>query len=432
MPAYQTPYGYYAWPPQPARPKRDTYLLVVGIISFAASCLTIIGGLVCGALLGLLNIMPVGMAESDQFAGVILFLTLSIAGVVGGGFCFYHSMRSLFFRKPSSLVRLPQFWIFLVFYLVTLGLGYLLHTQGQDVTMPQLTGLLIYLGAVFPALAILALGIRRLHFPKSNVWPTSWRRLTLALVSGATLAILLATVLELAIAVVLFGLQNYNILSTMTEQGNIDTNSTNAILLLILLSVVAPVVEEVVKPLAVVLLIGRVRSKAEAFALGLACGIGFNLVETTGYISSGYSDWLNVALVRSGAGLLHGFGAAMMALGWYYLTSREGGSLLRRLLLGFGCGFYAILQHAAWNGSWGLALIPGPVGDFVQKWSWNLGLFSIDAPELFNLVEIVGILLFFVYMAGRLRVRPSAPADPLSGEREGKTQFTEQMQPFPA
>ena len=180
-------------------------------------------------------------------------------------------------------------------------------------------------------------------------------------------------------------------------------------LLLILLSVIAPLVEELVKPLAVVVLIGRVRSKAEAFTLGLACGIGFNLVETTGYISSGYNDWLNVALLRSGAGLLHGFGAAMVALGWYYLTHKEEGAWQKRTLLAFGCAAYAVFQHALWNGSVGLIFLPGPVGSFFQNWSWSLGTFQISATELVNVAEMLGILIFFVYMAGRLRARASMP-----------------------
>src|SRR5262249_55067782 len=156
-------------------------------------------------------------------------------------------------------------------------------------------------------------------------------------------------------------------------------------------------------------LIGRVRSKAEAFALGLVCGIGFNLVETIGYISAEYNDWLHVALVRSGSGLLHGLGTAMMALGWYFLTHKEEGSGRRRILLAVSCGAYAIFQHALWNGSWGLILIPGPIGNFVRNWTWSAGFLTIDAPTLFNIVELIGILIFFLYISGRLRARSDLP-----------------------
>lgn len=341
----------------------------------------------------------------------------------------YHSIRSLFLQKPSRAVWLPRFWIFLLCYLVTLGAGLWLHINGLDLSSSLLTGTLIYLGAIFPALTIMALGIRRLSFPKAGKrapagsrqalaqrlsrerlpgaarWPTSWRRLTLALVSGATLSIGLASFLELILQLIMLGSQSGAVTQYISNPNSGNPPPSLFGLLLVLLSVIAPLVEELVKPLAVVILIGRVRSKAEAFTLGLACGIGFNLVETTGYISSGYNDWLTVALVRSGAGLLHGFGAAMVSLGWYYLTHKEEGRWQRRTLIAVGCAGYAVLQHAIWNGSVGLALLPGPLGSFFQNWSWNLGTISIDGLELVNIIEMIGILIFFVYMSGRLRAK---------------------------
>lgn len=431
---YPPGYGSYPWPLAAARPKRDTYLLVMAIIGFIGSCLAILGGLISLGLMLLTSAVPSQHIAADQFfASIVLFLTLAFAGIVGGGFCAYHSACALFFRKPSRNIWLPRFWIFLLCYLAILGVGYWLNTLGQSTTSPLLTGMLIYLSALLPALAILALGIRRLRFSlaeqwgafwrlalhqpqraasvvsRDGQWPTSWRRLVLALVSGATLSVLLAGALEFILQLLLLGSQGNTILQSLSNP-NVNPDPSFYGPLLIMLALVAPIVEEFVKPLAVILLIGRVRSKAEAFALGLACGIGFNLVETSGYISSGYNDWLQVALVRSGAGLLHGFGAAMMALGWYILIHKEEGRRLRRLLLASGCGLYAIAQHALWNGSWGLALIPGPIGDFFQNWSGSVGVLTINASELVNIVEMLGILIFFLYMAGRLRVRtPEQP-----------------------
>lgn len=413
----------------PARPKRDTYLLVVAIAAFACSCLVVLGGLgsvILMILVGLERSAGVlDMSDRLFFANMIQFLSFALAGLVGGGFCFYHSMRSLFLKKPSQNIWLPSFWIFLLCYLGTLGLGFWLHTQNLDTISAISLGMLVYLAGIFPALTVLTLGIRRLSFvktgrrgrfrsePEANearasrvaVWPTSWRRFTLALVSGATLGIGLAGVLELIFLLILVGAQSGGLLQLIE---NVDTNSPMFNILLILAAVVAPIVEELVKPLAVVILIGRVRSKAEAFALGLACGIGFNLVETVGYISQGYTNWLDTALGRSGVGLLHGFGAAMMALGWYILTHREEGPRSRRVLLACACGVYAILQHAFWNGSVALGLLPGAIGNFFQTWSLELGPFTIDGFELVNFVELILILIFFLYMTGRLRARPGA------------------------
>ena len=78
---------------------------------------------------------------------------------------------------------------------------------------------------------------------------------------------------------------------------------------------VAPLVEEGVKPLGAILVMPRIRSASEAFLLGLAAGIGFDFVETIGYIGMGEADWISVAIQRVGAGLLHGVGAGMGALG---------------------------------------------------------------------------------------------------------------------
>src|SRR5258708_19978767 len=118
-------------------------------------------------------------------------------------------------------------------------------------------------------------------------------------------------------------------------------------MLFVIGAVIGRLMEETVKPLAVVILIGRVSSAAEAFVLGLACGIGFDLIETTGYISAGYQDWLNTALIRTGSGLLHGFVAAMVALGWYYLTHPG----THRWLKALGSWLYAVAHHALLNGS---------------------------------------------------------------------------------
>lgn len=420
-------YGYYAWPQVPPQPKRDTYLLVVAITAFACSCLAILGGLASLGILGLISIAPDASTMPDQlFSSTLLLLALAFAGIVGGGFCTYHSMRSLFFKKPSRAVWLPRFWLFLLCYLAVLGAGYWLHTQGQDVTSLPLTGLLVYLSGLFPALTILALGLRRLRSSPRGRWlrrshrdrdaagtskpPTTWRRLVLALVSGATLSVLLAFTIELLVLLILVGPRSTQLLQSLNDPnaGNPDPSLYG--LLLITLAVVAPIVEELVKPLAVIVLIGRVSSKIEAFALGLACGIGFNLVETTSYISSGYTDWLHVALDRSSAGLLHGFGAAMMAVGWYCLTHKEEGSRnwRQRLLLAFGYSSYAFLQHAIWNGSFGLSFIPGPIQDFFQNWSWSFGPLYIDGSDLFVIVGTIGMLALFIYMTGRLRPKQTA------------------------
>ena len=172
----------------------------------------------------------------------------------------------------------------------------------------------------------------------------------------------------------------------------------------------APLVEEAAKPLAFVVLIGRIRSAAEAFVLGLSCGIGFDLIETSGYISQGNQDWVNVALQRSTAGLLHGFGAAMVALGWYFITHRKGRN--NSVLLGIGCILYAVLQHAIWNGSFVLQLLPAPIGPYLASGNIGSGAYAFPAFLLVYVSLSLLMLIFFLFVTGRIRPkRTQGPMD---------------------
>src|SRR5260370_29357119 len=156
---------------------------------------------------------------------------------------------------------IPQFWIFVLLYLVVIGVAYALQTQGLAVAYPPLTAALIVLAGIFPALAVLALGVRRLHFPRSSRWSTSSRRFTLALVSGPTLAIGLAAVLELAFLTLLLRGQAVNPLLCIA-QPNVSNCQNPGVynMLLVIVAVIAPLIQETVKRLAFWISLGRVPS----------------------------------------------------------------------------------------------------------------------------------------------------------------------------
>ncbi len=415
------PYPYY-WQAPPQKPKRDGYEFGIAIASFVGAILVLLGGLASFLIL-LLSVFAYSsgvstspLPQSQIFSSYTLFTALGIAGVVGGAFGLYHSIRALFLQKPSADFKLPRFWIFLALYIAVLIIAGVLFANGQSVSNPLLTIFLIALAGIFPAVTILSLALRRLRFPHSEHWPTTWRRFTFALVSGATQAIVLASIFELILTFVVaaglgvtssaFAIDNPNF------QMPTDPRAISFIFLLV--SVIAPLVEEAVKPLAVVIFIGRMRSAAEAFILGMSCGIGFDLIETSGYISMGYKDWLNVALQRSTAGLLHGLGAGMVALGWYYLTHPKASK--HRFLLAFGCWLYAVLQHAIWNGSFGLALLPAPIGAYFDTGTIPFGSLQIPSVILVYIAESVLMLVFLFYVTRKLR--PSSdmpPAKPETG-----------------
>ncbi len=398
------PYYGYAYPAQLTRPKRDGYLFTISILSVIGSSLATLGGLASIVILSLLALVPSSSFNGKQdqlFSGLVLFVALAVAGCLGGSFGLFHSIRSLL-RKPSSDLKLPQWWIFLAAYVVVIVIAAILRANGLAVANLPLAVILIALAGLLPALTILSLGVRRLHFPRNARWPTRWRRFAVAIASGATLAIVLALVFESILTVVASDLlKTSSGFSLDNPNQPLPSDPRSLGFLFVLVSVIAPLVEEAVKPLAIVAMIGRIESAAEAFVLGLSCGIGFDLIETSGYISSGYNSWLDVALQRSTAGLLHGLGAAMVALGWYYLTHPKASH--HRFLFGFGCMLYAVLQHAIWNGSFLLQTLPAPIGPYLADGVIGSGAFAFPAFLLVYIVESILMLTFFIFVTGKIR-----------------------------
>src|SRR5437764_5662781 len=119
------------------------------------------------------------------------------------------------------------------------------------ITSPALTAILIAFAAIFPTLVILALGDRRLHFPRNSPWPTSWRRFTLAIVSGATLGVALAAVLEFILELLLVHGQVTNPLLCVDQPNAPNCQNPGVYnIILIVVAIMAPLTEETVKPLA--------------------------------------------------------------------------------------------------------------------------------------------------------------------------------------
>ncbi len=401
-------YAPYMW--QPPRPKRDGFHLATSIIALIGSSLAIIGGLISGGILLLFlislsaNVSGRSITDEQAFAAIMTFTSFILAGIGGGGFSLYHSIRALL-QKPSASFKLPRFWIFVILYVLVLASGFALRANNQEVAIPPLTATLIILAGVFPILALLALGIRRLRTPE---WTTTWRRFILAITSGATLGIGLALLLELGFLILLLRVPDaISALRSINDpRAQQPSGFTTFSIIFLIVAIMGPIVEETVKPLAVAFYIGRVRGAAEAFALGMAAGMGFALVETVEYISSGYHDWLTVALERTGAGLLHGFGAGMVALGWYYLIRTKD---RQRFLKAFACWAYAVFQHLVWNGTAVLTYLPNPYGSTLNSWNLNVGFISLPFVEILNIIEAVFILVFFIYMTRRLRQKTPPP-----------------------
>jgi RsiW-degrading membrane proteinase PrsW (M82 family) len=406
---YGYPYGYYY--PVYVRRRRapgETYALVVSWI------VTVFGGLsiLCGLLMALLVALATSAGPLDNLTEQTVFTGITLGPLVGGGFAIYYGIRGIL-RHPSPRFSLPNPLIFVVLTALTLAGGVALwHANAAPGPALAVLPLAIASG-LLPALAIFSLTTWRLRMP------TTRRHVWMSFFYGLTLAPLLAIIFELVAAI--FFTQLLTSFGVPVPVGSGVTNPSTAnpndpvgiVLLLLSLSVAAPLVEEGVKPLGAVLLMRRLRTPASAFLMGLAAGIGFDMFETIGYIGQGEADWVGIAIERIGAGLLHGVGAGMAALGWYYLINGKGVRL--RWLRGVGGIVYAVLQHAIFNGSNLLNLVPGPIGQWMQQ-PLYVGRLPLDGGVLLFFGYYVVILGVLIYVTGRLaQPREIALEPPLGG-----------------
>jgi RsiW-degrading membrane proteinase PrsW (M82 family) len=341
-----SPYGYP--PPQPKRAPGETYALVVSWIVTVVGALSIILSLLALAFSGLLlTLLPNDLTVPG------LAVSFGLAPFVGGVMAMVFGIQGIL-RRPSRTFTMPSYWFLLALTLLAFGAGVALWNIYPSPGSALAVVPLVVMSGVLPALAILALASQRLRNPSTR------RHTWMSLAYGATLGALVALIVELiasaAIDLVARGL-GYG------GGGGLTTTATDpvgVVIQLLDIAVVAAVVEETLKPLGAVLIIRRLSTRSEAFLVGMAAGIGFNIVETVGYITMGQADWVNVALERCYAGLLHGVGAGMATLGWWYLINGKGVPL--RFVKGFGLILYAMAQHAINNGASVLVdLIPDPV-----------------------------------------------------------------------
>jgi hypothetical protein len=159
------------------------------------------------------------------------------------------------------------------------------------------------------------------------------------------------------------------------------------------LSGVAPLLEEMLKPLPLWLLSKRSLTPAQGFVGGLICGAAFALFESIGALSTSVgTNWAELAFGRAGTGLLHTFNSGM--LGWALASTWQDGRYGRLALTYLG----AVLVHATWNTlslfSGVQTLLPSTQGGSPAGYYAGMGALIV--------------LMLFVLVRTNLRLRPTA------------------------
>jgi RsiW-degrading membrane proteinase PrsW (M82 family) len=130
---------------------------------------------------------------------------------------------------------------------------------------------------------------------------------------------------------------------TSTVLPEIVATPTIALFLFVLLAVIAPLSEELVKATGAILVLSKraVVSRGDAFMAGAGAGLGFGVMEGLGYTLMAPSAWQQVILMRAPVVVLHVAATTIVTLGWFRMRERGRGFLPYFAI--------AVLFHAAWN-----------------------------------------------------------------------------------
>jgi PrsW family intramembrane metalloprotease len=264
---------------------------------------------------------------------------------------------------------------------------------------------------------ILALGSGGL--PLGTRWQ-SWSVLGLSM----TLAPFLLLILETIVAIVLFfGVVAYIVaqpelifeLQALSRQIMILGPESDAardllaplltkpgvmVIALIYIAVMVPAIEELLKPLGVWLLAGRLDSAAQGFTLGALSGAGYGLIETIG-VSGQAGEWASLLFSRIGTGLLHITTSALMGAA-IVMAWRE-----RRYLRLIGTYFLAVLLHGLWN-AFATLFTFSTLAELIDQ-PGGLGTLQ---PMLITVMSLLAVILFVILFISNRRMRKTVPTPP--------------------
>ena len=120
---------------------------------------------------------------------------------------------------------------------------------------------------------------------------------------------------------------------------------------ILVITVAAPIIEELLKPLGLILIIKRIKTPYEGILYGVTCGLGFAMIENLLYevwvvTVFGANEWTVTAFARGiGSTVLHTVGPAIVGFCYakYHLSDFSGEI---KLILAFLCAFTV---HGLWN-----------------------------------------------------------------------------------
>jgi len=355
-------------PDQPAPQKHWTTLcqLVVSGLGMLLSLLAA-GSLVIFGIFDLLDgsIDPTG--ASSMFSTAWISLLAAIIAIPSLFYCYHRLRNSQPWQPKINSFRLAS--ISLLLWPLVLLLGNMISTRGS------LTWLFL------PPLQLLAIGL-----PVWWIVEVARRRLSVGdpqrgwgIINFSTFItmpfLMLVEIVIILMAIVVFAIWISSQpgllreLQLLAEQLVNSSSSPEEILTLLtpylqnplvilsalaLIAGIVPLVEELIKPLAMWMLVRRRLTPAQGFVAGALCGASFALIESLFYLSSPMGEsWAALAIGRTGTALLHTTNTAI--LGWAMAFAWQNHAYLRLGLI----YLLTVVLHGLWNG---LSILVGLTG----------------------------------------------------------------------
>ncbi|MCI0476861.1 MAG: PrsW family glutamic-type intramembrane protease, partial [Anaerolineales bacterium] len=252
----------------------------------------------------------------------------------------------------------------------------------------------------------------------------TFRRGMVAFAGGATVSVMIALVLEilapLVVLSLVFNLSNVahrsvqNLLTDLAGQ-QIARAITNPgfILAFIQLAIIAPIAEEIAKPLVTLPLIGRL-TRRDAFLVAAMAGAGFAALENVIYTSFGAYLWAGVLALRAIGGAIHPLGAGLVGLSWRDILNGERDAWRHGLArFGLAVGF-----HALWNGGSLIVVVLGGAQFFGTPPAEVNILGLTSAGTMLALLIVLGLAALWLGRATAQRAQSAIAREPESREEE--------------
>jgi len=164
------------------------------------------------------------------------------------------------------------------------------------------------------------------------------------------------------------------------------------------IALLVPMIEELLKPLAVWLFAKQIDTPAQGFALGALSGAGFALMESLNASADGSMSWAFVVGARTGTSVLHITTSALVGWG---IASAFKQKRARRFFAPYAA---AVLIHGLWNAcAAGAGLTAN--GQFFGKPEW---LFNLTPALLCGLL-VMGIGVIALLIASNRKLRTESP-----------------------